>query len=523
MNRHPNPAGKPKGAKNIMQSGYKVAMQLAFMDSLTEAVTTDGKSRPYYLQFLANLKATALDPNTRAAMFIADRLVSTDIIDQLDTKLQRARREDMDFLAYRVHRSCFDIQQQILASKNRNIFIMAGRRSGKSEVIKKKIAVVLSTVEDAKIIYIGKTMFTAVEQIFNGVTSILTELGQNVEESRRNEGYLKLDNGSELYVRGNNSTDDREKLRGFRWDLSVIDEAQSQRALPYLIDHILGPALVDRNGQLIVAGTGPRIGGTYWEELFTRLDSTALRLNWNITQNVFIPNYAEILETIKAEKGLTDASPLFQREYLGKICYDTDSLVYRLTDQNYYTDEQLQAWRASQPPSDLRLTAGLDYGFIDSDAFVIVLFSISRPERWVIYEHKGNRTGVTELADAMKAGIDRAKAEYPQAGSFNIYADTGGGTKKISYELMSQYGLPVQDAYKANKDMAVEILQDEVKHGLFKAKHGSVFADECLKTVFARNDKDELTRVIDDDTYHPDLLDAILYALRFVWVNYAQK
>jgi hypothetical protein len=171
----------------------------------------------------------------------------------------------------------------------------------------------------------------------------------------------------------------------------------------------------------------------------------------------------------------------------------------------------------------LRLTAGLDYGFIDSDAFVIVLFSISRPERWVVFEHKGNRTGVTELADAMKAGIAMASAAYPQAGSYNIYADTGGGTKKISYELMSQYGLPVQDAYKANKDMAVEILQDEVRRGVFKAKRDSIFADESLKTVFARNERDELTRIIDDDTYHPDLLDAILYGMRFVWVNYAQK
>jgi hypothetical protein len=506
-----------------MSMGYKVAMQLAFMDSLTETVGTGSKAKPYYMEFLSKLKDEALNPNSRAAMFIADRLVSSDIIDQLDSKLQRAKREDLDFIAYRAYRSCFDIQQQILMSRNRNICIMAGRRSGKSEVIKKKIAVVLATVEDAKIIYIGKTMFTAIEQIYNGVTDILSELGQTVEETRRNEGYIKLDNGSELYIRGNNTTEDREKLRGFRWDLAVIDEAQSQRALSYLIDHILEPALVDRQGQLILAGTGPRVGGTYWEDIFTRLDSTALRLNWNITQNVFIPNYEELLEQIKAEKNLTDASPLYQREYLGKICYDTDSLVYRLTDQNYYTDDQLQAWVQGQPPSDLRLTAGLDYGFIDSDAFVIVLFSISRPERWVVFEHKGNRTGVTELADAMKAGIAMASAAYPQAGSYNIYADTGGGTKKISYELMSQYGLPVQDAYKANKDMAVEILQDEVRRGVFKAKRDSIFADESLKTVFARNERDELTRIIDDDTYHPDLLDAILYGMRFVWVNYAQK
>ena len=98
-----------------------------------------------------------------------------------------------------------------------------------------------------------------------------------------------------------------------------------------------------------------------------------------------------------------------------------------------------------------------------------------------------------------------------------VYADTGGLGKKVAYDL-SLKGLPMQDAYKADKDMGVEMLQDEVRTGMFKARRGGAFEDECLKTVFARNERDELTRTLDDDAYHPDLIDAVRYAMRPIWL-----
>ena len=64
------------------------------------------------------------------------------------------------------------------------------------------------------------------------------------------------------------------------------------------------------------------------------------------------------------------------------------------------------------------------------------------------------------------------------------------------------------------------MLQEEIRTGNLKVDPDGVFADESLKTVFARNEKDELTRVIDDDIFHPDIMDAIRYALSLIWVNY---
>jgi len=395
---------------------------------------------------------------------------------------------------------------------------MAGRRAGKTEAVIKKICTMMVIRRDASIVYVAKTLTVGIEQVFNGVLSLLEELGLDISERRRNEGYIKTADGGTLYIRGNSSTEEREKLRGFRWDLAIIDECQSQTALPYLINDVLGPALQDRKGSLVLAGTGPRVRGTYWELLWTE-GRNASRYNWNLTENLFIDDSETVLDRIKEEKGLTDSSPLFVREYLGKIAYDDDALVYRLKEDNYYTWEQVKEWINGQPRSDIVFTGGLDFGFVDSDALALIMYSKSRPERFLIWEWKQNRIGTAEMAAAIKEGIlsitPERFAEVPDR-SVMIYGDSAGQT--TIYDLSTTYGLPIYDAYKADKDFAIEHLQDEVRRGLFKVPKGGIFADEALKTIFARNDRDELTREVDDDTYHPDLLDAVLYAMRPVWL-----
>ncbi len=512
-----NPAGRKPGS-----TSYKAMVQSAFIDIMESKMQVGKQTIPYYQAFLENLKVAALKPDSKAFQFIAERLLTENVLEEIDASLNKAKREDLDFLSYRIHKQCFDIQQKILLSKEKKIYLMAGRRAGKSEVIKKKIAEVLCLKPDSKVLYIGKTSFTAIEQIFNGIKDIIKDLSFEIDEERRNEGYIKLANTSELFIKGNTTTEDREKLRGFKWDLAIIDEVQSQKGLPYLINDIIEPALVDRAGQLILAGTGPRVAGTYWEELWKKNGPNTLCLNWNLTNNPFIPDHQNVLNKIKEEKGLTDSSPLFEREYLGKISYDMDALVFRLTPDNYYTDAELDAWINTQPITDIKFSAGLDYGWSDADGFAITMFSTTKPEKFLLYEYKGNRTGITELADKIREGINFINTRFSNIPDrhFYIYSDAGGAGKKISYELSTQYNLPCLDAYKVDKDFQVEMLQEEVRTGHLKVREGSPFADEALKTVFARNDRDELTRVIDDDVFHPDLMDAIRYSLSTIWVNY---
>jgi hypothetical protein len=358
--------------------------------------------------------------------------------------------------------------------------------------------------------------------------SLFAELGIKVKEQSRIEGRILTEAGGLMLFGGNGSKDEREKNRGPHWDRVAIDEAQSQKELMYLVESILSPTLLDTGGQLALAGTGPRVRGTYWEAIFLgqwadgkSLYPDALRINWNLTQNPFIPNYETALAEIRAEKQLKETDSLYVREYLGRISYDDDALVLRLAEQNAFDDDALAAWIKGQPVTDIRFTAGLDFGFTDSDAFVIIAYSTSKPERWIVHEYKQNRIGTAELAAEIRCGLAYVATSPLFAKvitkDFMIYSDTGGNAI-TAYDLATQYSLPIQAAYKAEKAMAVELLQDESRRGVFKARRTGPFWDESLKTIYARDDQDKLTREIDDETFHPDMIPAVTYAMRDIWL-----
>jgi len=519
MENQPIGRGRPSGAS------LKAQVQTLFIEMMAEETKYNGKKLPFLTAWKSEFVKSALEGGW-AAKILTDRLFSENILESIDRSLNKSLREDEDFQQFRILKQGHNVQQRIILDSCRRILCMAGRRAGKTEGnILKITSVAIQDNKNALIVCL--THENAINMYWKGLLESFEGLGYSIEKQDRTEGLIQLSNGSMVSLKGNNTITDREKFRGFAWDIVVIDEVQSQHSLPYLINDILEPTLIDRDGTLMLTGTGPRVRGTYWEVLWNDEKKQASKYNWNLSVNPFIKNHAKILDQIKEEKGLTDSSPLFQREYLGMCVYDDDAQVYRLTDANYFDDNQLTQWIASQPRGDLMFSAGLDYGYEDSDAFVIVLFSKVTQEKFVIFEHKGNRTGVTELADKMKEGIAYVNmnpifASIPEK-HFYIYADTGGAGKKISYELQTQFALPTLDAYKANKDFAVEILQEEVRTGLFKVRPTANFADEALKTVWKRNEKDELTRIIDDDTYHPDTTDAVLYSCRNIWINYRKS
>jgi hypothetical protein len=48
-------------------------------------------------------------------------------------------------------------------------------------------------------------------------------------------------------------------------------------------------------------------------------------------------------------------------------------------------------------------------------------------------------------------------------------------------------------------------------------RRGGPLWEEALRTVYARDEQDRLTRVVDDSTFHPDAIPAAIYAMRPVW------
>lgn len=239
-----------------------------------------------------------------------------------------------------------------------------------------------------------------------------------------------------------------------------------------------------------------------------------------------------------------------RRFYLGEYTSDDGLLVYNFPAGSYFLSDQFEAWARQVGVGNVRLVAGLDLGFEDADGFCIIAYvpKVSResamprdeieaarrgraqdpaaPEgtdkRWLVYEYKARRSGLSDLARAVQAGLDWAAELSSRLGlssqAIRIYSDTGGGGAKMVYDLRTVHKLPVLPAYKRDKLAAIELLQDDVTAGRFMIPADGVFSQEAEAIVWTKDpETGAIVRTIDDRQYHPDLMDAILYAMRAVW------
>jgi hypothetical protein len=78
------------------------------------------------------------------------------------------------------------------------------------------------------------------------------------------------------------------------------------------------------------------------------------------------------------------------------------------------------------------------------------------------------------------------------------------------------YGLPVTAAYKRDKKLSIDFLVTEVDSVYFHIPNGGAFHDETDQTVFRKHDDGTIERKINDDIYHPDMMDAIIYCYNFL-------
>lgn len=512
-----NPSGRGRG------TGYK-QLSLSAFASLIEGDDGEATVKAFVEAYREKVKK---GEGWQSQQF-AERIFQQDVFEQLDEWTTRGEKRETAFLHYQLHKASTDIQRQILFSRAKYIMEMAGRRAGKTTGFADWFTDEFIDHQDAKCLYIGLTTSTAMAALWQPMMNKFADLGLKIKAHNRVDGTITTEADGLMKFGGNTTKDEREKNRGPFWDRVVIDECQSQKELRYLVESIISPTLIDRAGQIAFGGTGPRVRGTYWEALFLGIQADgssiypdALRLNWNLTQNPFIPDHENQLAAIRKDKNLSETDSLYIREYLGRIAYDDDALVLRLLDQNAFTDETLAAWVASQPVTDVRFTAGLDFGFEDADALAIIAYSVSRPERFLVYEWKANRTGTAELAEEVKKGISYIKDSPLFAKvvnkDFYIYADTGGNAI-TPFDLATTYALPVQTVHKQQNEMAYEMHQDEVRRGVAKFRRGGPLWDEALKTIYKRNEQDQLTREIDDETYHPDMMKAVHYAMRDIWL-----
>jgi hypothetical protein len=226
-------------------------------------------------------------------------------------------------------------------------------------------------------------------------------------------------------------------------------------------------------------------------------------------ENPYVPDPELTIQEICKEKGVDRDSAFIQREFYGKIAYDTEAQIFK----GYNT------YSGIVPPEFIptHIYVGVDFGFADYNGIVTMAANVEQRQAYIIYERKFNKATVTEIIDCVREGFENGKRllieRNPNADLSNCQIFTDTNEKSITYDLSQTYGLPAYCAYKYDKALAIEQLAEECRTGrILNIADGEV-VNEFEQTLYKRDDLDNITSEIDDG-YHPDITMALLYASR---------
>lgn len=402
------------------------------------------------------------------------------------------------------------VQRQFFDDTHRRVCGLTPRRAGKTTGVLARISKQLITTRRTKYPYIALSKPMAEEILWDELKKWddRYELGLKFDNTRLKAKYPGT--GSVVHLVGADDKKEVDKLRGQKYPEAAIDEAASFNApvLLSLIDKVLGPALMDLRGPLVLVGTpshiltGPFYDATRngsktsrpWEERDDPKWAGAAvewsRHHWSLQDNTAMPHLWEEALAIKAFKGWSDENPIWQREYLGRWVGDDTDRVYRFRE--YAEDEQskLQVpWNIWEPgpktsknPYGLpeghhwRYVIGLDLGFVDNFAMQVLAYSDTCPNLYQVYEYSAPGLHIRPIAELIR-GVVAKIGYYPDG----MVADLAGSGGTILLELAEVYGLAVEAAEKKDKPAFIELVNSDLVDGRIKILKGSGLATEWLE------------------------------------------
>lgn len=464
-------------------------------------------------------------------------------------------------------------QGELILDEAIYIGVVCPRRSGKTFGVTSKALYLGESSPGARILIISQTLKSTVENYWSGAPGGLWA------QNARYELDLKFNttahtwvhpNGSRGLLAGAETKIDIERLRGAaaEADLVIIDECKSfaPLLLEDLIENVVEPGLMTRGGQLIMIGTpgsiplGPFYAATClssrvpaateseptrtrptcvpWNEIaepgpaYAQLSAHEFQdlfslHTWTIQDNTAAPGQWLRALSTKRRRGWDDNHPIWRREYLGEWVSDASDLVYAFARSRaegkctWTPGHQDGLLGLAEKDGPWHLLMGLDLGFVDDSALVLVAYSETLQQLRHVYDYKSPGMDAQTFAEEVLGTIDT----YGQPEM--VVADVGGGGSKMVIEMLNQrYGLAIQPANKREKQDHIEIMNGDFLADRIKIISGSDLDHELcgLQWDLSSDSKVILSRTgrLREDPSCPNhLCDALLYIWRFSYHYYA--
>lgn len=428
-------------------------------------------------------------------------------------RLKTIAQQKQSVPVYSLADFCFPEQIAFIESKARYKTARCSRRAGKTTSIAHYIRHIARNGHGYDCLYITKTRETAERIIWQMLKDVVRKYGDDVKVNESKLTIYFKDTNSWCYLKGAKDTAEIEKLRGQKFKLAVIDEAQIFPGyIKYLIDEILEPALADLQGTLCATGTpNASCAGwfydvdhhDYWEHHHWTWRDNRYFLESALRENHLLTSADDIISEVCKKRSTNISDPVIQREWLGNWVRSTDLLVYKYNgDINNFVQLPQKPWK---------YVLGVDLGFNDSDALVITAYSELLRECYVVEQVKKNKLTISQLATE----IQLLKTQY---NPYYCVIDAGALGKKIQEELNQRFGFAFIAADKTRKGEFIELLNSDLRLGHVKIKSNSELAQE-MQMLCWDSDEFENSRYIEDEHFDNHLCDAFLYSWRHLY-NY---
>ena len=523
---YPHEYAVTKNQTKLIELRVKEAQrQLDYINELVITSYRDEDQRKDALE--RSMYKRALHGDSKLSIYLHDR------VEGRPTETKQAELDyDNAYAIYAILKTLFDKQLEVLNSGSGTKLICCSRRAGKTHLLVALLLIECLRKPRTKTMYIGETMELSEGLIDKAANDIIDLCGLKDMRGRR-FNWKKIDNGSEIMVRGLSNTKDPDQIRGQASKVIVIDEFFHLKSelLEYMQREVLEPMQMDYadDYMFVCAGTPPKVKGTYGEYVWKNWDVPHFTWTWRDNPHpVNVEARKAYVEKILHDKGLDWSSSFARREYNGEWAYDDDLLLY----PEFHCYDPREAMPNIKPT---RILFGIDYGVGDNDTIWGAVWNDDEHRGYQFWEDKFNRLdimnrGISQLEylgeqvkAAWRTALDYFPELDPKEANKRILWDADDSDQhltdyfninlRLEGEKYESLRLNIANAHKTDRAIMYDKLRDTLRVGDMLFIKGGKCAQEAASTILKRGPNGEVYKEVDNKAFHPDLLPAMRYAM----------
>lgn len=417
----------------------------------------------------------------------------------------------------------FGPQKDFIEDTERFVAACCSRRAGKTYGIALKLLLAGYEHPGSLPLYVTR----AREMAKNILHPVLREIDRNLGlglHFRENNGDVVLPNDSTILLRGADTEREMGKLRGMKYPIAVIDEAQDfGELLIKLINEAIEPATSDYMGQIYLTGTpNAACMGPYYDALHDRGEMRGWSTHhWTILDNPHHPGKEAYLADVRRKRNWAINHPSYLREYCGVWVKDSNAMVFPS-----FSEARNVAELPELPEGEeWSYVLGCDVGYNDPTAYVVLAYNAALGRLFVVESYEDSREEEGQKDVLSKLGVTpvRFATEVKQLNDHYdfeaIVIDTGGMGKAYAETLTEQYGINFVAAEKQKRLAYIKLLDGDMRTGKVAVCPDNSKLIEDIQLMQWDVDKAAKGRwVFDSKSDKNDhLVDALLYGWRYCY------